>query len=283
MVPGFLAGVSALHDRFGSLPRTAVFEPALYFAREGFELNYVLGYGIDMRKSVLDRLPETRAILTSDDGDWYRTGDWFRQPVLEKTLQELATAGSHSDSIVVVDEHGNVAAVTHTINTPMWGETGLFVDGISIPDAANFQQERIARTGPGKRLPEEACPAIVFDGEEVAIVSSAVGVVHHRTVSVLYPMLSADAPISEAFREQGVLLEDYGVFSKEGIVARVVEGEYSAELLDEVRSMGLQVSEVPEAQHQPYRGYWVGIQRDPTTGTLEGMTSMYLNGAVIGL
>jgi len=49
----------------------------------------------------------------------------------------------HSDAIVAVDRWGNVAALLHTINTVSWGETGIFVDGVSIPDSGAIQQQTI--------------------------------------------------------------------------------------------------------------------------------------------
>src|SRR5262245_30783152 len=38
LVPGFMAGVQAAHDRFGKLPRKTVFEPARTMAEQGFKV-----------------------------------------------------------------------------------------------------------------------------------------------------------------------------------------------------------------------------------------------------
>lgn len=56
----------------------------------------------------------------------------------------------HSAAIVAVDKWGNMVALLHSINTRAWGANGLFVDGISIPDAAGHQHYLILKTGPGK-------------------------------------------------------------------------------------------------------------------------------------
>ena len=430
LVPGFPAGIGALHARFGALPFADVMAPAIYFAEEGFELNYLLGYQILAKKTVLGRRPETRAIFTKESGAWYETGDWFRQPVLAQTLRSVAQQGSayfyegpwaqhfvdavqqeggtitledlaayevmwstpattthrgytvnapalpslggvnviealnvfeaadlasmgaptqsaealywfaqiqrlfalsyfddealatmipgidmspqsrltkptasqlwdllrtegiyfagppetpnHSDAIVVVDPLGNIAAITHTINTTMWGGTGIFVDGVSVPDAASFQQQRIAQTGPGQRLPEETNPTIVIRDGQPVIVASTIGMVHQRLLSALYPMLTYDTPIVQASAWQGVLFPDFTVFNQKGIIERVLQGEYETGLLDQVRAMGMKIEEIPEVDHHAYRGYWVGLQRSPDADTWEGVTSMYLNGAVIG-
>ena len=66
---------------------------------------------------------------------------------LERTI-----GGHHSDAVIAIDKEGNVATVVHTINTDAWGTTGLFVDGISIPDIGAWAQRRIAEAGPGGRL-----------------------------------------------------------------------------------------------------------------------------------
>ena len=66
---------------------------------------------------------------------------------------------AHSDAVVAVDAQGNVAAVTHTINTVNWGSTGIFVGGFSIPDAASFQQTVIAALSRGRGCRTAHLPA----------------------------------------------------------------------------------------------------------------------------
>jgi gamma-glutamyltranspeptidase/glutathione hydrolase len=71
--------------------------------------------------------------------------------------RKLATPGGprpeHSDAVVAVDRWGNVAALTHTINTNLWGETGIFVGGVSVPDSASFQREQVREAGPASACP----------------------------------------------------------------------------------------------------------------------------------
>ena len=97
LVPGFMAGVQAAHDRFGKLPFAKLFEPSIYFAEEGFVLDRVILWWMDplgTRKKVLSRLPETREIFTKENGEFYREGDLFRQPQLAKTLSKVAEEGA---------------------------------------------------------------------------------------------------------------------------------------------------------------------------------------------
>lgn len=82
LVPGFMAGVEAAHRRWGVLPFETIFEPAVHFAENGFPVGQLLGGGIQRRKDVLSRLPETRAVFTKANGDFYERGDLFAQPHL---------------------------------------------------------------------------------------------------------------------------------------------------------------------------------------------------------
>src|SRR5262249_26842531 len=90
-------------------------------------------------------------------------GMWRRFNENGSPASEQATPGSnHSSAVVVVDEQGNVASVLHSINGLLWGSTGLFVDGVSIPDSASLQQPLVSNAGPGKRLPDTINTVIVL-------------------------------------------------------------------------------------------------------------------------
>jgi gamma-glutamyltranspeptidase/glutathione hydrolase len=83
--------------------------------------------------------------------------------LIDKIGQTCAGDGSHhSNSIVVVDAERNVAAVTHTINSVVWGSTGVVVGGIPIPESAGFQQLRLATLKPGTRVPNEMVQTVVL-------------------------------------------------------------------------------------------------------------------------
>ncbi len=83
-----------------------------------------------------------------------------------------------------------MAAVLHTINTGLWGTTGIFVDGVSIPDSASFQQSLIARIKPGDRLPDTTNPVIVLKDGKPYLASSCIGsALHQNTMSNLVNVL----------------------------------------------------------------------------------------------
>ena len=324
LVPGFMAGVQALHDRFGRRPLAELFEPTIWLAENGFPLTPVIDTWRRSQKSSIERLSETRKVFQNDAGEYYSEGDTFRQRQLAGVLKSVASDGAkymyegewahhfvddiqheggkitlqdmasyqviwteparatyhgyevtsmglpnlgglqtlsalklaeaanvrgdyrssadslysliqiahieavvaftpaerldtlfpgidpapesrlsnattkrllkvlrnknwfsnvaagkptpkHSSGVVVVDEQGNVAAILHSCNCLLWGSTGIFVGGISIPDAASFQQDAIARAGRGVRLPETTNPLIVSKKS-----STRARVFHHR-------------------------------------------------------------------------------------------------------
>jgi gamma-glutamyltranspeptidase/glutathione hydrolase len=84
--------------------------------------------------------------------------------------------GTHSDYVVAADASGMMVSLCHSVNTNMWGATGINVGGISISDAASFQQEEMVRLRPGDCLPNAMNPTIVFkDGQPVLAFSSVGG------------------------------------------------------------------------------------------------------------
>lgn len=432
LVPGFPAGVAALHAQFGRLPFDVLFQPAIYFAENGFAINDVMAWMLQHKEEVLRRLPETEAVFTDENGDFYKLGDWFTQPVLAQTLRHWASQGSeymytgawgqdfvaavqseggaitttdmelyepipsdplttsigaydvyapghpslggvntieamnvleaagdtlmgsytedatplfwmlqvarlyllghldeftldmigggldlspesratkataqalwekmeagefmfvvppepppfmHSDSVVVVDKEGNICALTHTINTSAWGDTGIFVGGVSVPDSAGFQQSRMLMAGSGARLPEETNPIIVFKNGEPVLASATIGITHYRIMPFLYNVTFKDTGMLTAFYAPEFLWPVITSLSSEGIVERLFEDQYPTHLIEELLQMGLLVNAVPFWDGQPYRGYLVGVERDPIIDQLTGVTSKFSNGAVIG-
>src|SRR5262245_19540480 len=101
--------------------------------------------------------------------------DGFRLTVTPK-----GKVDNHSAGVVAVDGKGNMAAVLHTSNTVLWGTTGIFVDGVSIPDSAAFQQPRIAGIKPGDRLPDPGNPVIVLKNDKPYLASSSIGFALHQ-------------------------------------------------------------------------------------------------------
>src|SRR5262249_21624383 len=128
-----------------------------------------------------DLAPESRVKKESARLLWQK----MHEPAWEKMLSVITPKGksdNHSAGVVAVDGEGNVAAVLHSINSSgLWGSTGIFVDGVSIPDSAAVQQSQIARIKPGDRLPETTNPVIVLKNDKPYLASSCIGSALHQT------------------------------------------------------------------------------------------------------
>jgi gamma-glutamyltranspeptidase/glutathione hydrolase len=92
-IPGTVAGLALAHERFGKLTWKDVVWPAVELARDGHPLDawhvQDLQRGAQRMKLVgFDATP----YLDPDGGEWVE-GDVWRQPVLAKTLEAIATKG----------------------------------------------------------------------------------------------------------------------------------------------------------------------------------------------
>ncbi len=187
-----------------------------------------------------------------------------------------AAAAAHSDSVVAIDRWGNMAAVVHSINTVSWGATGIFVEGISIPDSAAFQQSAIAATGRGSRLPDPTNPGLVArSGKPVMTFGSIGSGLHIRTISSLVGVLDFGLTPQQAIDEPSIGCFEFGGIDK----LTVGTGEFSPEFLQALRDLGQDVSE-----NDPLRGYWIGIQIDPDTRELRGgsIRELAMGGRAVG-
>lgn len=431
LVPGFLAGVAAGHERFGKLPFAEIVEPAIRCAEDGFEYTPSLFHSVRSREAVLDRLAETNAVFRKADGEHYAVGEIFRQPELAKTLRAVVKEGvrkhiyegdwakafvdavrrdgghmaledlasyvptwndpvrgkfngydiyafgrpahfgtaliealnlvtsarliqmpaydrspqtlfhlmqigkisrirharlearvgralgmdfspesrleqhtadvlwskmqsrgfpevsemlrktsAHTDVVVAIDALGNVSALVHSINTVNWGATGIFVNGISVPDSASFQQWEIAQLPPGARLPATIAPGIALkNGKPVLGFGAAGSGAHMRTLAALVSVLGKGMTPQQAINAPSV-----GEFtvSKEaagGVTGTVAVDDFDEAYLKELRDLGQPVEENNAA-----RGYWIGVSIDPMNGTLHGgaLREFNLGGSAVG-
>lgn len=88
-VPGTVAGMWAVHQRFGKLDWKAVMAPAIRFAQEGFTVD----------KQLVKRYQEAEALAPANGYfkqyfGTMRTGETFKQPELAKVLARIADKGS---------------------------------------------------------------------------------------------------------------------------------------------------------------------------------------------
>lgn len=87
-VPGTVAGLWALHSRFGHLPWARDLEPAVRFAHDGFRVSPMLAAGRDERARELAGRTNFPQFFSG-----MHANEVFRQPQLEATLRLIAQHG----------------------------------------------------------------------------------------------------------------------------------------------------------------------------------------------
>ena len=91
-VPGQMAGIGTLHERWGRLAWSTVVQPALDLLADGIPLSEGLTHSMRDLEDVIRRNPATAAhllpegVVPAPDSVWHR-------PDMERTLERLATAG----------------------------------------------------------------------------------------------------------------------------------------------------------------------------------------------
>lgn len=178
-------------------------------------------------------------------------------------------AGSHTAGLIVVDQWGNMAVMNHTINTMLWGKTGLFVDGVSIPDSAAFQGPEIAKAGPGNRLAVGMCPLIICrDGKPVLGSAATGGGLHAKTLQVLANIL------------------DFGMDPQTAVDTPAFVGwgadTFDPKVLAGLKEMELKVEVNSRKEASITRGYWAGVWIDPVTRDITGGATQGAEGGVVG-
>lgn len=93
-VPGCVAGLCALRDRYGSLPLEALTRAAIRFAREGFVLSPQQETALVSESRYFSRFPGSRRYFLKPGGLPYRGGDRLVQEDLAKTLECIAEHGA---------------------------------------------------------------------------------------------------------------------------------------------------------------------------------------------
>ncbi len=199
----------------------------------------------------------------------------FAQALAKLIAQGLppSTSGDshHSNAIVVVDSNGNIAVMTHTINATMWGDTGIVVGGIPIPDSAGFQQFRLAQIKPGDRLLNEIADTVVLDarGRPVLATASIGSALLPETMKdILGTIAWHQTPDDLAAAPPFLTNFEPGVFTQPPLTrpVKIPEGAYDADFRKKLVTLGVETSEVPQATVASVRGTLAAVAIDPRTG-----------------
>jgi gamma-glutamyltranspeptidase/glutathione hydrolase len=188
----------------------------------------------------------------------------------------------HSDSVVVVDRWGNVAALVHSINTVPWGTTGIVVGGIPISDAAGFQQMRLAAIKPGDLLPQDESPVIAMKGGKPELAIATIGVsLLPETVRLLVGVLANHLDPLTAMAAPPMLLNlelmktGEGNFTKPDLVPA---GAYDADFLQLIQKAGVAIEQKSILEVYGIKGTAVLGAIDPDSGVSRGAETPHVFG-----
>ena len=177
----------------------------------------------------------------------------------------------HSNAIVVVDKDGNIAAVTHTINAVIWGDTGIVVGGIPIPDSAGFQQFTLGRMKPGERVPHQIIDTIAFEGEAPVLATGSIGSsLTVESIRVLLSVLGKRQGLATVMAAPPLLSAidfESGSKSPAQETVSIPRGAYSDEFIAKLKGQGVNVTELPAATAAALRGTLAAVAIDSKTGS----------------
>ncbi len=166
-----------------------------------------------------------------------------------------APEGHHSASVVAVDRWGNVAALIHSSNTPVWGDSGMVVGGIPIPVPAGTYRHLLAAIVPGARVLSDMAPMIMLEGGRPVTAVATIGSSLAPETVRLITGLRHPGDLAAILGAPPLLL-NYEDLSQP-LLARdelIPSGRYSPALLDQVRAGGLRLRELEPQRTLAVRG-----------------------------
>ena len=89
-VPGFVAGMEAAHEAYGTIAMADLIEPAVQYAENGFEIYGSLGYRINSAVAYIEKY----SMFYDEKGNWVETGDMLYQEDLAETLRAIQDGGA---------------------------------------------------------------------------------------------------------------------------------------------------------------------------------------------
>jgi gamma-glutamyltranspeptidase/glutathione hydrolase len=217
--------------------------------------NFLLGKGVDTSASAQLGKGYAQAVAPLLDQIFVPTPD---------------TTSKHSNAIVVVDRDGNIAVVTHTINAVIWGDAGIVVDGIPIPDSAGFQQANLARINPGDRVPNPIIDTIAFEGDTPVLGTASIGAsLGNESIRILLGLLGQHQDLSTIMAAPPLLaMNDISATDKSASQAPVSipQGAYRSDFIEKLKMMGLNIVEIPTTEAGSRRGTVAAVAIDPKSG-----------------
>lgn len=117
-IPGTVAGLWHVHQKYGKLPWKRLIQPAIDLAAKGIVVSEDFAYALDVRRDRLRRDASAAKALYKANGESFRPGERFVQKELAWSLREISKAGAdafYRGSIarkIVADMQANGGAIT---------------------------------------------------------------------------------------------------------------------------------------------------------------------------
>ena len=92
-VPGTVAGFSMALEKYGTMSRKEVMEPAIKLAKKGFPVTTDLSRLLRVMTSRLQHWPATKEIFYKENGGFYEAGELLVQEDLAKSLKAISKQG----------------------------------------------------------------------------------------------------------------------------------------------------------------------------------------------
>jgi gamma-glutamyltranspeptidase/glutathione hydrolase len=94
LVPGAVAGLEEMHEKYGKLAWRDVVGPAAALARDGFPVDMLYATIVNNYAATVKRSAYGRSTYFHDDGTPLKVGETVTLPVLAETLDEIADEGA---------------------------------------------------------------------------------------------------------------------------------------------------------------------------------------------
>ena len=199
--------------------------------------------------------PTLFAALTLLDRDKAIGPYWTSPDTFAAYVRALRAAwmapGHHSDAVVVVDKWGNVAALVHSINETMWGDTGIIVGGVPLSGAGGLYRSRLTGLPPRAHVPSDMAPVIALrNGSPVLAIAAIGSSLVPETTRMTAGLLGGGEP--ETWAAAPPLLIPFA--AADASAEAIPVGAYSQEFQAALGARGVKLREEPAARTAALRG-----------------------------
>ena len=123
--------------------------------------------------------------------------------LLGTASKPVASPGTHSSAVIVVDAEGNIVVGTHTIETLNWGE-GLFVGGVPLSTSATSAFDDASTAKTRMRIDSLSATIVMKDGAPVAALTVYGTGLNPADVQLLDAVIARGASAEDAVLEPRV-------------------------------------------------------------------------------